>query len=193
MRWLLLDLDGVIRHFDRSVADELELGHGLEPGSLRRAAFDHPRGRAAITGELTRAEWTDQVGRDVGSVEAARAWLGTWGFVDVEMLRALDQIRGGGTPVAVLTNGTDTIEAELASCGLDDAFDRVFCSWFLQCAKPDPEVFRTVCAELGVEPGDVTFFDDSAANVEGARTAGLAAEVFVDAEQVLAAAAPIGR
>ena len=186
-RCLLLDLDGVVRHFDRSVADRLEREHDLAPGSLRREAFEHPRGYAAITGELTRSEWTEQVGRAVGSIAAAHEWLGTWGTADPVMVAAIERIRASGTPVATLTNGTDTIHRELEACGLTDVFDRVYCSWYLRRAKPDPEVFRMVCADLGVVPAEVAFFDDSPANVAGAREAGLSAAPFENARQVLAA------
>lgn len=181
---LLLDLDGVVRHFDTSVADDLEMRHGLPAGSLRRAAFEHPRGMAAVTGGLTRAQWTDEVGRAVGSLDAAREWLGTWGSADPAMVTLIDEIRSHGVRVAVLTNGTDTIHAELATCGLDGVFDDVFCSWHLGAAKPDPAAFLHVCRAMAVEPADVCFFDDSEPNVAGARSAGLAADVFVGPDQV---------
>lgn len=181
---LLLDLDGVVRHFDPSVADDLEVRHGLEAGSLRRAAFAPPRGIAAITGGLTRAEWTAEVGSAVGSIEAARTWLGTWGSADPEMVDLIAEIRLGGVRVALLTNGTDTIPDELAACGLDGAFDHVFCSWHLGVAKPDAEVYGRVCAAMSVEPSDVVFFDDSEPNVVGARAVGLVAELFIGTDQV---------
>lgn len=175
---LLTDLDGVVRHFDRRVADDLEIEHGLEIGSLRREAFEHPRGQAAITGGLTRAAWADDVGAAVGSPEAARAWLGTWGAPDLEMVSLLGDVRAAGIRVAVLTNGTDTIHDELATVGLTDAFDQVFCSWFIGIAKPDMRVFTHVCDTLLVDPARVLFIDDSPANVVGAAAAGLIAHDF---------------
>lgn len=181
---LLLDLDGVVRHFDPSVADGLEAAHGLEEGSLRRAAFGHPRGRAVITGGMTRAAWTEEVGREVGSLDAAIGWLGTWGSVDPAMVSLIDEIRAAGVRVAVLTNGTDTIHDELAACGLDDAFDHVFCSWHLGVAKPEAAVYWRVCESMDVEPSEVVFFDDSEPNVVGARSVGMTAEVFAGPDQV---------
>ena len=37
---VLLDLDGVIRHFDESIALRVEAAHGLERGTLARVAFE---------------------------------------------------------------------------------------------------------------------------------------------------------
>ena len=145
---------------------------------MRREAFEHPRGLEAITGKLTRAEWADQVGEAVGSVDAARTWLHTWGAADREMAQLVLDVRAAGTPVAVLTNGTTSIHDELEFVGLADHFDRVFCSSFIGITKPDAAVYLHVCEQMGVEPARVMFTDDSAGNVEGARTAGLQAHLF---------------
>ncbi|MEM7287559.1 MAG: HAD-IA family hydrolase [Actinomycetota bacterium] len=189
---LLTDLDGVVRHFDRSVADTLEVTHGLEVGSLRREAFEHPRGQAAITGGLTRSAWADEVGAAVGSPEAAHAWLGTWGAADPVMADLIRTVRAAGVPVAVLTNGTDTIHDELATVGLDAAFDHVFCTWFIGLAKPDPRVFAHVCASLDVQPARVLFVDDSPGNVDGARDAGLLGRNFAGVEDLRSALTDLG-
>ena len=120
----------------------------------------------------------------MGSVEAARAWLGTWGSADQAMVDVVDEARASGVRVALLTNGTDTIHDELAACGLAEAFDEVFCSWHLGVAKPDPEVYRRVCAAMAVDPSEVIFFDDSEPNVVGARSMGMIAEVFQSPDQI---------
>lgn len=47
-------------------------------------------------------------------------------------------------------------------------------------AKPSRESFLEVARQAAIEPARAMFFDDVAANVDGARGAGLQAEVFVD-------------
>lgn len=42
--------------------------------------------------------------------------------------------------------------------------------------KPDPEAFRRLATRLEVAPEEMLYFDDDAAYVDGARTAGLSAE-----------------
>lgn len=193
---LLTDLDGVVRHFDRSIADDLEAEHGLEIGSLRREAFDHPRGQAAVTGGLTRAAWIDEIGRAVGSLRAAREWLGVtgtpWGRADPAMVDLITGLRANGTPVAVLTNGTDTIDEELLSVGLAVAFDSVFCSWHLGVAKPDRAAFGHVVDATGVPANRILFVDDSPANVVGAREAGLIAHDFTGVDALRSTLADLG-
>lgn len=52
-------------------------------------------------------------------------------------------------------------------------FDRLFLSFELGLRKPDREAFHAVSDALGLEPGEILFFDDTAENVVGARRAGL--------------------
>ena len=193
---LLTDLDGVVRHFDRSIADDLEVELGLEFGSLRREAFDHPRGLAAVTGGLTRAAWIEEIGLAVGSPRAAREWLGVtgtpWGRADPAMVDLITGLRATGTRVAVLTNGTDTIDEELSSVGLADAFDAVFCSWHLGVAKPDRAAFDHVVDATGVAADRILFIDDSPTNVVGAREAGLIAHDFTGVDALRATLADLG-
>lgn len=65
----------------------------------------------------------------------------------------------------------------LNEMGLASAFDHHFASHELGALKPDREVFDLVVRSLGCEPGRVLFLDDNQMNVDGARSAGLAAEL----------------
>lgn len=59
-------------------------------------------------------------------------------------------------------------------------FTRIFCSHELKLHKPDVEIYRKVCSQAGIEPGQSLFIDDRAENVEGAREAGLNAYRLTD-------------
>jgi len=52
-------------------------------------------------------------------------------------------------------------------------FSRIYTSHVLARAKPDPAAFTAVASDLGVAPGRILFFDDTVANIAGARSAGL--------------------
>ena len=56
-RVVLTDLDGVIRQWPAPFAQSVEDRHGLERGSLARAAFDATILGDAITGRITDSEW----------------------------------------------------------------------------------------------------------------------------------------
>jgi len=49
--------------------------------------------------------------------------------------------------------------------------------------KPDPAIYKLCLEALGCAPERVLFFDDRPRNVEGARRAGMEAQVFESAEQ----------
>ena len=66
-------------------------------------------------------------------------------------------------------------------------FTRVFVSSELGKRKPEAAAFQTVCETIGVEPGRILFFDDAAANVNGARAAGLRAVKVENASDIVAA------
>jgi len=54
-------------------------------------------------------------------------------------------------------------------------FRRVFVSSEMGLRKPERASFDLIAREIGVAPGRILFFDDTLANVEGARRAGLQA------------------
>lgn len=172
------DLDGVIRHFAEGHRDACEDRHGLERGTLRAAAFASPLIDNVVTGHITRAEWTLEVGRLVGSPLAASEWLAARGEADAEMLALIDEIRAAGCRVAVLTNGTDTVPAELAELGITDRFDAVFSTSEIGFAKPDVRAFQHVVDELGVAPERMLFTDDSLTKLAGATELGMTVHHF---------------
>jgi putative hydrolase of the HAD superfamily len=59
--------------------------------------------------------------------------------------------------------------------GVPDLVDTAFASHLIGLRKPDARVYHHVATELGVEPSDLVFFDDNAANVEAALGLGMQA------------------
>ncbi len=176
---VLLDLDGVIRHFDPDHLASVERANGLAPGALMAAAFAPSVLEPVITGHVTRRAWATQVGDLVGSPKAAEQWMAEPGRIDWQIMDLVDELRRRGFTVAVLTNGTDTIARELADFGIDSRFDAVFNSAEIGAAKPDRRAFEHVCHALGVEPQTVFFTDDSPSKLGGALELGMTARPFV--------------
>ncbi len=184
---VVFDLDGVIRHWNDDELDEVEVAHGLPARSILDVAFGPDLGRAATTGQLTYREWMDEIRRRVVAVHGPRAepaldeWEANVGRVDVEMLSVLRRVRAV-TTVALLSNGTTRLRRDLHVLDLLDEFDVVFNTAEIGIAKPDPAVFTLVCDRLGSPPSRTLFIDDLVENVEGARTAGLAAHQHTDVD-----------
>ena len=80
-------------------------------------------------------------------------------------------------PLFAFTNSNPTHKSTWERLYANDLkpFDAIFVSSDLGYRKPDPEAFRFVARNMGFEPREVLFFDDSPGNVEGARTAGMQA------------------
>ena len=55
---------------------------------------------------------------------------------------------------------------------VDDYFDRLFLSFEMGMAKPDPEIFEEMIRRTGIDPSESLFIDDSRANIETARSLG---------------------
>ena len=179
---VLLDLDGVVRHFDPARVAAIEARHGLRARSLTAAAFEPALLDRVITGRIHRREWVREVGRRVGHARAANEWAADRGTVDQAMLVEVDTLRSLGVVVAILTNGTDTIAEEMVQLGLDTRFDAIFNSADIGYAKPDRRVFERVCSELEVDPAQVFFTDDSESKLRGAVEIGMTARRFEGVE-----------
>lgn len=168
IRAAVLDLDGVVRHFSAEQVADVERRHDVQLGSMLAAAFSQPLLDRVIPGRITRAEWVHQVGERIGAPGAATEWASQLPVVDHDVLHLVDEIRKAGIVTAVLTNGTDTIPAELRESGIDEHFDRIYNSAQIGFAKPDVRAFQHVLDDLGVRGADVFFADDSVPKLIGA-------------------------
>ena len=175
---LVLDLDGVIRHFDPADIERIELDHDLEPGVLLATAFAPELAVPATTGEMSRSEWAASVGDRVGSPKAAAEWQVASAVVDWELIEVVRATRATGVPAAILTNGTSAIDSELTDLGINHEFDYVFNSFDIGFAKPDHRVFHHVIRRLRLASADVTYLDDTAGHVVSASELGIDARLY---------------
>jgi putative hydrolase of the HAD superfamily len=179
-RALLIDLDGVLRRWDSTVASTVEQSYGLAPGALLSTAMSWDLLRPAVAGEITDAEWMSLIASRLPLDEAeASAAVAEWqrerGSVDPDVLALIRDVRAAGLPVGLATNATDRLHADLDALALAGEFDAIFSSWEMKVHKPAPEFFHRACAALGIEPRSVLFVDDDDRAVAGARAAKLLA------------------
>ncbi|HEX7304407.1 HAD-IA family hydrolase [Lentzea sp.] len=153
---LLLDLDGVLRSYEPT------------PPRIAEVAFEPALLRRAVTGRITDEQWHDEIARVIPREE-----VDAWAVVGSVIPEALALVRKAREQcfVALLSNATTRLEADLELLGLDAEFDAVFNSARLGLAKPDPAIYRRVLDELGYPTG--VFCDDSAENAAAASEAGL--------------------
>jgi beta-phosphoglucomutase len=90
----------------------------------------------------------------------ARYWL--------ERLKAEGWLQALGTSAP-----RGNIDAAFAALGIREYFDVAISSEEVRAGKPEPDVFLTAAAKLGVEPRDCIVVEDAPAGVEAARRAGM--------------------
>jgi putative hydrolase of the HAD superfamily len=87
----------------------------------------------------------------------------------------LDELRDGFRLAALSNTNALHWRRMRDVLGIPRLFERAFASHELGVRKPSPEVYVHVLREMGVAPGQATFFDDVEANVEAARRVGMRA------------------
>lgn len=166
-------MDGVVRVFDPSWLTTIETRHNLPAGQLWSTAFDDARVQRVVTGQITHAEWMADVADLIGAPAAVEEWQADRGAVDHDVMRLVRDVRAAGFPVALGSNATDRLDADLELLGVAGEFDAVVNASVVGFAKPHPAFFEAACKALGAPAAEVLFLDDSARFVAGARSAGL--------------------
>jgi putative hydrolase of the HAD superfamily len=173
---LLIDFDGVLRHYDRQVGESIEARYGLPEGAFLEAGLEWARYIPAVTGAWSRSQWLDAIAEATGAPpEAVREWDAYRGYIDHEVIAFVREVRAAGRPVALATNATSDLRDDLSRFDIEHEFDAVVSSAELGHHKPSPEFFVAACAAVGTPPELVLFVDDTDRNVQGARVAGLSA------------------
>lgn len=86
----------------------------------------------------------------------------------------LESLRAAGVRCAVGSSGCRAnVDFVLEKCRIGEFFDvRISGDRVTRC-KPDPEIYLTAAAALGVAPADCVVFEDAKAGIESARQAGV--------------------
>ena len=89
------------------------------------------------------------------------------------LLDFLEALRREGIACAVGSSAEmRNIRFVFEKCGIESYFQTVVSSEQVTRCKPDPEIYLTAAAALGVAPADCVIFEDAKAGLEAARRAG---------------------
>jgi 2-haloacid dehalogenase len=116
-------------------------------------------------------------------IEAFRdRWVETMGDADAEAVALVAELRDAGVPVYALTNwSAETFPHAQARFEWLEWFDGIIVSGHEGVAKPEPAIFELLHERFGIELGSALFTDDLQGNIDGARAAGLQAELWTSA------------
>ena len=104
------------------------------------------------------------------------ALIGAWQTVRPydDVIPALTGVRAGGTPTAVLTNGTrKSAGAALRNAGAHDLIDVLLSVEDVETYKPDPAVYRMAARRFEVKPERLVFVTSNGWDATGAREFGM--------------------
>lgn len=186
---LVIDLDGVIRHWDPAHATEADARLGLPSGTIAEVALEPDRLERVVDGRLPFEAWCEEIGAVVAAEHGcdaqavAEVWATATWQVDLDVVELVQAVREV-VPVALLSNASSNLELDLDVSGISDSFDAVVGSAELGHAKPAREAFEAAADALGVALARTLFVDDTVANVDGARAVGMRAERFTGVDDL---------
>ena len=182
-RALIFDVGDVLAVSSFGLLDrlEIELGCSIEGRGPLTGGNDE-RWEQLQAGELTTTEYWDGVAASAGLPDWRRlfALMAVHFPVDMfdpDMLELADAAKAAGHRIGVLTNDMVAINGPewAKQHPAMQRFDAVVDAAVLGYRKPAPEGYARICAELGVEPADAVFLDDTPMCVDGAIATGMQA------------------
>lgn len=176
MRAVAFDVGGVL---ERVAPIGEWLGRWRERLSMTEPEFEAALGRVdpggiIATGGLTEAQYSRRYASALGlsSAQAAEFMASMWHWYCGELDQELVAYVAGLRPrcrTAILSNSADGARREeQARYSFAELFDVIIYSDEAGFAKPDPQAYALLCAELQVSPAELVFLDDVPENVEAA-------------------------
>ncbi len=156
--------------------------HGAAYQAHERGEIDAARYFQALRGEL---------GIDISDAEFLKGWLAVFGEEIAPAIALLPQL-APRVPQYLFSN-TNAAHYAYWSKRYAAALSplvRHFVSHEMGCRKPERASFEYIAREIGVTADRILFFDDTSANIEGARAAGVNAVLVRSPEDVSRAVQP---
>jgi len=180
---VLFDLGGVVCHFrpDRRLR-ALASASGLSESEIHARIWESGLDASFDSGQYATVEAhravADALGTPIALDDLMAAWIRAWEPCP-DVLAVVETVRRALRTGLMTDNGPILLDAMPASFPeITRAFDWLFFSCALQATKPSRAVFDEVVRRIAIPPARVLLIDDSAKNVDGARSCGLQALVY---------------
>lgn len=177
---LLFDLGGIVLAIDWERVFARWAPAAADRARVRRAFSMDDAYHRHERGEMSFAEYAACLRRRLELDADDAAMLAGWNDIFVGPVPGMADLLAEAArrwPTDAFTNTNPTHQAAWSERYPDlvRPFRTVYSSCALGARKPDPDAFRLVARHMGVAPGNVLFFDDTAENVAGAEAAGMQA------------------
>jgi FMN phosphatase YigB (HAD superfamily) len=195
---LLFDIGRVVLDIDFGKVMSVWAGHaGCAPSDFASRFVVDDNFRRHETGAIDDAAFFESLRASLGIPLTDAQFLEGWNAIftgemaDIAPLLARAAKR---MPLYAFSNTNPAHVAHFSKAYADvlGHFRKIFLSSSIGLRKPDAEAYDHVVRAIGVPASRILFFDDSAANIEGARTRGLAAIHVTSTDDVAKALTSLG-
>lgn len=179
LKGLLFDMDGVLVNnleVHRQAFGEFFRRYGVER-SFDELSHVFGKGNDDIMGELMPADVVARVGiRELGYEKEAiyREIYAPIITPQPGLLDFLAEASDAGLRSAVGSSGYRVnVDFVLERCAIERHFSAIVAGDEVTRCKPDPEIYLTAAAKLGLNPSECVVFEDAEAGIEAAKRAGI--------------------
>jgi len=145
-------------------------------------------------GRITEAEFQRQFAEALEPILGHKPVIESFGMLLFEalepnpgMIDLIREVRRDGIRTALLTNNVKEWESTWRSMmPIDELFETVVDSAFVNCRKPDPRIYQLTLERVQLEPEQCIFIDDLQVNIDAANELGLRAVHFRETAQARA-------
>ena len=178
MKNIIFDLGGVLVGLDgrRSIEAYERIGCEKVADYIREHRTEDLFYRIEM-GLISTSDYCEEVRQMTATKADDEAIIDAWNQllipVSDKRKQCLRELREQGIRLFLLSN---TNEMHWQHCGhqLDGCFERVFLSYEMQLAKPDPMIFSEVLRRADIDAHETLFIDDNAENIASAASLGIA-------------------
>ena len=195
---LLFDLGRVVLDIDFGNVMSVWAGHaGCTPAELAGRFAMNDSFRHHEVGQIDEAAFFASLRQSLGIGITDDQFLEGWNAIfagEMPGIAPLLARAGKRLPLYAFSNTNPAHVAHFSQAYADvlGHFREVFLSSSIGLRKPDAEAYDHVVKAIGVPASRIVFFDDSAANIEGARACGLVAVHVTSPDDVAKALAALG-
>ncbi|WP_028926451.1 HAD family hydrolase [Pseudonocardia acaciae] len=185
--WVVFDYGGVIsRHTEALPALAGRLGAGTD-----EFAAAYWAGRDLYDRGCTDLEYWRSIGAELGvdvdertSAELTEIDIDGWLRTDEDTVALLAELADAGARLALLSNAPSSFGRVASRQPWTAHFRHLVFSGDLRLAKPDPQIWTALLADLRADAANCLFVDDRQTNVDGARRAGMHGRLWSSAARL---------
>jgi FMN phosphatase YigB (HAD superfamily) len=195
---VIFDVDDVLCDYDRGARiARMAAATGLEPAAIVAAIWDSGFDERADAGEFDAVSYLAETNRRLGRTITAAEWAAARraGMTPRPAVLEMAGRAGKMATLAALTNNGPLMRERMSDIFPEAAVlfgERLFFSWELGLAKPDPRAFLAVLERVGGRPESALFIDDDAGYLTGAAEAGLFTHQYTGEEALARQLADFG-